>query len=330
MKIKVKSLKQIENTLEIASNEITIKDLKNEIEQKLNFDSDQLKLLYKGAVLDDSKKLKEYNILEETVLIMVNAKIKLKNAPLLNKKEDEKKEPEKKEEIINPEYEQKIQNLMGMGFDREIVKKAIIAAKGNEDTAIEYCLSGIPPALQNVNRGNHVGGDALKKIASVTKCICHDNPSSLGPFLQNLGENAPELLNLIRDKEEEFKNMIDTPVNKEDLRILNEYTEEIGLSGLRQGKVNSGSNNLRGNSGVHSGGLPLPVGGNSGGNSGSHPNGGSEDNSNQGNKFTEEEKAAISRLMELGFSEEVATLAYVACQKNEEQAGNYLFENNIG
>ena len=83
MKIKVKSLKQIEYTLEIASDEITIKDLKNVIEEILNFDSSQLKLLYKGAVLDDSKKLKEYNILEGTVLIIVNAKTKIKNMPLL-------------------------------------------------------------------------------------------------------------------------------------------------------------------------------------------------------------------------------------------------------
>ena len=42
--------------------------------------------------------------------------------------------------------------------------------------------------------------------------------------------------------------------------------------------------------------------------------------------ITEEEKAAIDRLAALGFEFELAAEAFFACDKNEEIAANYLFD----
>jgi UV excision repair protein RAD23 len=44
-------------------------------------------------------------------------------------------------------------------------------------------------------------------------------------------------------------------------------------------------------------------------------------------QVTPDEQAAIQRLMALGFSHAICIQAYFACEKNEQMAANFLFDN---
>ena len=76
MKLLLKSLKQVEYEIYIESNEITVKDLKIEIEKLYSFDSEEIKLISNGVILEDSYHLSDYKITENSTIIMMNIKTK--------------------------------------------------------------------------------------------------------------------------------------------------------------------------------------------------------------------------------------------------------------
>jgi UV excision repair protein RAD23 len=68
-------------------------------------------------------------------------------------------------------------------------------------------------------------------------------------------------------------------------------------------------------------GLPMGAGGAGAGAGRQHPPGAI--------RVTQEELDAINRLSQLGFPKNKAAEAYLACDKNEELAANFLFENGF-
>uniref|UniRef100_A0A7S3U2X9 UV excision repair protein RAD23 n=1 Tax=Strombidinopsis acuminata TaxID=141414 RepID=A0A7S3U2X9_9SPIT len=46
-------------------------------------------------------------------------------------------------------------------------------------------------------------------------------------------------------------------------------------------------------------------------------------------RLSEDERAAVERLTALGFDRNMAVQAYLACDKNEELAANFLFDNGM-
>ena len=86
MKLILKNLKQVQYNVEVESEKVTVKDLKNEIEKNHGFDSSLIKLLHNGKVLEDAKTLEEYQIKEESVIIMMNTKLKAKPSPKSRRK----------------------------------------------------------------------------------------------------------------------------------------------------------------------------------------------------------------------------------------------------
>ena len=295
MKIIIKNLKQVEYQVEIESNKKTIKDLKNEIEKAYKFDSNLMKLLHNGVILEDSKTIESYNIKDENVFIMMNSKPKKKpNPPPSNTSlpaQNELKQEKPKEE--NNPNSQKINSLVEMGYEKDKVEKALIASGGNIDKAIEYLSSGnIPERAQqtqtNVNNlGNNSNNsnldDDLKKNASILKILCHKDPNKIFSLMDNIKNKSPNLLNKIKQHEEEFKNLLVSPITREDINVFNTFQQRLAR-GARRPQI----------------------------------------------KLTREESEAIKRLENLGnFSHTEVIQAYIACDKNEELAANFLFEQKL-
>ena len=294
MKIILKNLRQQEFNIEVESDQITVKDLKLEIEKVHNFDSNVIKLLHSGLVLEDPKKLEEYKIKDGNVIIMMHNKPKQqkKPEPEVNpnpqpgpQQSQEQPKPEQKNDN-KPEYAEKINSLVEMGYEKEKVEKAINAAAGSIDMAIEFLNSGnIPePSSQN-NTNNYVPGSVnpnlpseLKVNASIIKVLCMNNPEKLPSILNTLKEHSPGLIDLIKQYEADFKNLLISPVTQEDITIFQQIHRRPQGPQIR---------------------------------------------------LTKEESDAVKRLQELGFSQAEAVQAFIACEKNEEMAANFLFEQKM-
>ena len=312
MKLILKNLKQVQYIVELESDKNTIKDLKNEIEKLHGFDSNLIKLLHNGKVLEDSKTLEEYQIKEDNVIIMMNTKPKAKPSPPPSeqpkpaspKKEEqpkkEEEQPKKVEEQPKPNYSQQINSLVDMGYEKEKVEKAINASKGNIDLAIEFLTSGNIPEVSNNNQPNQQNQSSnnnrpnlpleLRRNASLMKIVCRDNPEKIFSILNTLEQKNPALLNKIKEHQEEFKNLLVSPINQQDIdtyRLLESDMRGLGgQGGRRPGQVEI--------------------------------------------RLTPEEAEAVKRLKELGdFSQSDVLQAYLACDKNEELAANYLFEQKL-
>ena len=137
----------------------------------------------------------------------------------------------------------------------------------------------------------------MKKTASIAKILCQNDPSKLTNLMQNIQQNDPDLFALINEREEEFKNLLEQPVTEADIRNLRSFQQEMGMGG---------------------------VGGEHGGHEHGHGQGTISVN------LTPEDRVVINRLKELGnFNEADVIQAYIACDKNEEMAANYLFEQKM-
>ena len=239
MKLILKTLKQVELEIEVESDLITVKELKLKIESLYSYDSDFIKLIYKGAILDDAKPLNHYQINENCSIIIMNTK----NKQAANKTETNNninnnlnypikqnipkfENQEKKEEItdiLKDNLNITINSLVDMGFEKSQVEIAVKAANGRIDLAIEYLNNGIPEKSNNNNNlrnnNNNEIMRELRKQASIIKVLCKDNKRYIFYLLDNIKRNDPGLLRLITDYRNEFKKLLDEPVTEEDEKI---------------------------------------------------------------------------------------------------------------
>lgn len=245
-----------------------------------------------------------------------------------------------------------------MGFPEEECRAALRAAFGNSGVAVEYLMNGIPPQVQQSSGGasasvsGTTGGsmDELRRHPQLNmlKRLVQENPAALGRVLEAIGQQSPQLLQAIHADQPAFLALMNEPIVED--RAESSQTPGGGLPGMGGAGAPGGMRNpaellqmlmalpeeTRGQAAASLGmtaeqlqgftqmlsslppeQLQQMMAGMGGGAGGAGAN---------VIRLTEEEMASVTRLTELGFDQQDAAAAYLACDKNEALAANLLLE----
>jgi UV excision repair protein RAD23 len=190
--------------------------------------------------------------------------------------------------LSGSEYQKATQNLIEMGFEKEQVIKAMRAAFNNPDRAVEYLMSGIPD--QPVEPEAPVGaGETVVP-----------NAQQAGEMMETDANSPFEALRQIPQFDQLRQMILTQP------QLLEPMLAQLGQSHphLLEAIATNPDGFLQW----------LAMAGGEGG------------EGHQVITLSEEEGAAIDRLVALGFDRQMAVEAYLACDKNEMLAANYLFD----
>jgi len=220
--------------------------------------------------------------------------------------------------VTGEAYEQAVNNLIEMGFEKEQVVKAMRASFNNPDRAAEYLMTGIPEHLLPQNPPPQSADQAAAQQPAAAQGTTPSGnqpvnlfeaaanaarPASAAPAgqsnlsflnsnpqfqrIRELIHSNPQLLQpLLQQLGQSNPELMEIISSNPDafVRLLNE-----GMGEDQQGDDGN----------PYGGAVPIQI--------------------------SQEEAEAITRLEALGFERSLVIEAYFACDKNEELAANYLF-----
>ena len=319
MKLVLKSLKNQLFEVDINSLDDTIAELKKALGTKFGYDTTCLKLLHKGLVLQDSKKLSEYSILETDNIVIMNIKAK----PILNVEETKVEENNVSESVTKKikDYSTEIASLMDLGFTFERSKNVIKRTKGDLAMATEFLFNGLDleDNLETLE-GTLPKENVFQSIASICKIAGYNKPKYVKNILKGLEHSNPDVALAIKNNKEDFDNLINQPITQEDVNIYKMFTGKTFNQNLTTNvnNVMSHLNQVSNN----------PV--NTNFSSESLYNNAINNNSSLKQKYnlSDSEYTAVLRLKDLGFSLIECIETFIACDKNEEASLNFLLDSN--
>ncbi|CBY20762.1 unnamed protein product [Oikopleura dioica] len=351
MQLTVKTLQQKAFKVE-AEPSILVKDFKALIEEAGKSDhggvykAEAQKLIYQGKILEDEKKIEEYQITEKGFIVLMVTKPKVVPKPVEPKPEPTPAAPAAAASTesstpaestsstdatttpsqpvateaaapVNPH----VANLMAMGFPESQVKQALSAAFNNPERAVEYLMNGIPEELlaqmtttpeaaaasagttadasaaPTVTAPSRSVGSTLEQIRNEPqfqqiRTLIRNNPQLLSQFIQQLQIENPEAFAAISANQQEFINMINEP----------------------------GEAQPAGDDSAEAAAPATP---------GDGPRVRQTEDGRVMLEITAEDRASIERLKELGFPEQAVLQAFFACDKNENDAANFLLSGDF-
>ncbi|KAI9226272.1 MAG: hypothetical protein DHS80DRAFT_32899 [Piptocephalis tieghemiana] len=245
--------------------------------------------------------------------------------------------------LVGSKLEEAKDRLVGMGFIESEVRRALKASFNNPERAVEYLTTGIPEGIDMASEDHDTAqtsnpssqnSEAFQEATATAASLANwdvpqtgDHPTEdvyraledhehfryLRSLVQARPDMLPELLDHIRTQFPQFWRVVNynprgfvtlltrgLPAEGEgEEGAMGEDEDEDEFGILEEDEEDEEREGLHGASGLQQ----------------------------QTIRITQEEGEAIARLQELGFTRQDAVLAYLACDKNEELAANYLFEH---
>lgn len=224
--------------------------------------------------------------------------------------------------VSGAESEAAISNLVDMGFPRDQCVAALRASFGNPDRAVQFLFDGIPANEDEAMPPAPAGGN--NAVAPPPAA----GPPSAGfqgtAFPAMGGAAAPpaaggaDPLAALQQNPQQMQQMIQ--MMQQNPQMMQQVLAQLGQSNpelLQQIQQNPQAlMQMLGAMGGQQGGMEgNPMAG------GMPPAGGGIQI-----ELSEADRAAVERLQQLGFPRAAVIQAYMACEKNEELAANFLFE----
>ncbi|XP_017113503.1 UV excision repair protein rhp23 [Drosophila elegans] len=220
MKLSIRMLDQRTISLDMSDSQ-DVRALKQRLGSlpEVSLPVESLQLIYGGRIMEDALPLSEYNITEGTFIV------------LMSKRSVQVKPPEEQvprtpaltdghsgtaAQVVAPSLaidEQRVCDLMAMGYGEQEVRSALRASLNHPERAIEYLISGIPqePAAAAPPSGEAsealdqlVGDPVLARVRDMIR----ENPELLQVILNRLAETDPAAFEAVQSHQEEFLAML--------------------------------------------------------------------------------------------------------------------------
>lgn len=338
MKITIKTLKQEAFHIEVDVEKDTVRTLKEKFfqESKQDYPVERQRLIYLGKIMEDDDPLSQYNLDDKKFVVVMNKKpatapaepaaaaaatttattsaaaAKSENTPAAAAAPEKPKEEEKPKEDKKPEPEPpqddiqiKIQRITEMGYSEEEARIALEICDNNPDRAVEYLLSEIATSSMPSAVGGGVGGGSassgglLAGSQESRLAFLREHPTFLE--MKRLLQEDPSLLPQLLQKIQSS--------NPDLMRIISEnQVEFLAL-------INEGADGAGGPDGGRSGGgVPREL---------------ETTAAAMVDSLTQSDMDAIDRLKALGYPEHLVIQAYIACERNEYQAAEFLVSQTL-
>ncbi|XP_070493224.1 UV excision repair protein RAD23 homolog B [Chironomus tepperi] len=214
--------------------------------------------------------------------------------------------------VMGESYNTMVKNIMEMGYDRESVVRALNASFNNPERAVEYLIMGIPEtAVQDrPSASGAEQGAAAERTAGNQPSEIRASRGSAGG-----GGNSESPLAFLRNQAQfqQMRNVI-----QQNPEMLNAVLQQIGQTNPALLQLISENQEAFVNMLNESDDGRQP------------PLGGNDDDEGLASfglvapEFSQQDRDAIERLKALGFPEDLVLQAYIACEKNENLAANFL------